>query len=87
MRKSERVHNNCPFLVFLVDYFLLFLRWRQPQVSKLLPAACHHVLEEVAEEKPHRHARKLYRAQHRQEDRRRLRVLSLVAAVVLALLL
>ena len=49
----------------------------------------HHVLEEVAEEKPHRHARKLYRAQHRQEDRRRLRVLSLalVAAVVLALLL
>ena len=53
----------------------------------MLPAACHRVLEEVAEEKPHRHARKLYRAQHRQEDRRRLRVLSLVAAVVLALLL
>lgn len=55
----------------------------------MLPAACHRVLEEVAEEKPHRHARKLYRVQHRQENRRRLRVLSLalVAAVVLALLL
>ena len=41
-------------------YFLLiilFLRWRQPQVSKMLPAACHHVLEEVSEETPHRHPR------------------------------
>lgn len=74
---------------FLLIIFSLFLRWRQPQTLKMLSSACHHVLEEVAEEKPHRHTRKFYRVQHRQEDRRRLRVLSLalVAAVVLALLL
>ena len=35
------------FWYFLLIIFLLFLRWRQPQVSKMLPAACHHVLEEV----------------------------------------
>ena len=47
----------------------------------MLPAACHHVLEEVPEETPYRHARKLHRAHHAQVDRRCLR--ALVAAVVL----
>ena len=35
------------FWYFLLIILLLFLRWRQPQVSKTLPAACHRVLEEV----------------------------------------
>ena len=47
----------------------------------MLPSACHHVLEEVAEETPHRHARKLNRAHHAQVDRSHLR--ALVAPVVL----
>ena len=44
------------FFVFLVDYFSLFLCRRQSQVPKMLPAACHHVLEEVVEKTPNRHA-------------------------------
>ena len=36
------------FWYFLLIIFSLFLRWRQPQVSKMLPAACHRVLEEVS---------------------------------------
>ena len=60
------------FWYFLLIIFSLFLRWRQPQVSKMLPAACHRVLEEVSEETPHRHPRKLYRAHHAQIDRGRL---------------
>ena len=27
LRSTRRQANNCPFLVFLVDYFLTFLRW------------------------------------------------------------
>ena len=82
VRSTRLQANNCPFLVFLVDYFfLLFLRWRQPQVSKMLPAACHHVAEEVSEETPHRHPRKLHRAHHAQVDRGHLR--AFVTAVVL----
>ncbi len=64
-------------LIFFVD----FLCVRQPQMTKMLPSACHHVLEEVPEETPCRHARKLHRAHHAQVDRRCLR--TLVAAVVL----
>lgn len=69
------------FWYYLLIIFLLFLRWRQPQVSKMLPAACHLVHEEVSEETPHRHPRKLYRAHHAQIDRGRLR--AFVTAVVL----
>lgn len=69
------------FWYFLLIIFSLFLRWRQPQVSKMLPAACHRVLEEVFEETPHRHPRKLYRAHHAQIDRGRL--CAFVTAVVL----
>lgn len=69
------------FWYFLLIIFSLFLRWRQPQVSKMLPAACHRVLEEVSEETPHRHPRKLYRAHHAQIDRGRL--CAFVTAVVL----
>lgn len=47
----------------------------------MLPSACHHVLEDVTEEMPHRHARKLHRAHHAQVDRHRLR--TLVASVML----
>lgn len=36
------------FWYFLLIILLLFLRWQQPQVSKILPAACHRVLEEVS---------------------------------------
>lgn len=43
------------FWYYLLIIFLLFLRWRQPQVSKALPAACHRVLEGVSEETPYRH--------------------------------
>lgn len=50
-------------------------------MSKMLPAACHRVLEEVSEETPHRHPRKLHRAHHAQMDRGRLR--AFVTAVVL----
>ena len=47
----------------------------------MLPAACHQVLEEVAEETPHRHARQLHRAHHTHIDCHHLR--ALVTAVVL----
>lgn len=50
-------------------------------MPKMLPSARHHVLEEVAEETPHRHARKLHRAHHTQIDGRHLR--AIVAPVVL----
>lgn len=69
------------FWYFLLIIFLLFLRWRQPLVSKMLPAACHRVLEEVSEETPHRHTRERHRAHHAQIDRGRLR--AFVTAVVL----
>lgn len=81
VRSTRRKANNCPFWYYLLIIFLLFLRWRQPQVSKALPAARHHVLEEVSEETPHRHPRKLYRAHHAQVDRGHLR--AFVTAVVL----
>ena len=47
----------------------------------MFPSACHHVLEEVAEETPHRHASKLHRAHHTQVDRHHLR--ALITAAVL----
>ena len=47
----------------------------------MLPAACHHVLEEVSEETPHRHAHKLHRAHHAQINNGPPRVL--IAAVVI----
>ena len=69
------------FWYFLLIIFLLFLHWRQPQVSKMLPAACHRVLEGVSEETPYRHPRKRHHAHHAQIDRGHLR--AFVTAVVL----
>ncbi len=43
-------------------------------------ASCHHVLEEVAEKMPHRHACEFHSAHHAPVDRRRLR--AFVAPVV-----
>ncbi len=68
------------FWYFLLIIFSLFLRWRQPRVQdascRLSPRP-----EEVSEETPHRHPRKLYRAHHAQIDRGRL--CAFVTAVVL----
>lgn len=73
--------NIVRFLCFLLIIFLLFLCGRQPQMLEMLHSSRHYVLEEVAEEAPHRHARELHRAHHAQIDRGHLR--ALVTAVVL----